>query len=95
MSSRLPVVYEFIGSTLRVTVVCSGATISPGESILITASETVLGSMGLISSGNGLYYADHPLPGFACHLANKVVGVISANTYVRYQLIEVQAPEVD
>lgn len=93
--SRLNVVNEFIGSTLRTTVVCSGATISPLSSALYNGSETLISSISMVSSGNGFYYGDLLLPMSKQWMLNEIVGVINTNTYRRFQLIDVQKPEVD
>lgn len=93
--SRLNVVTEFVGSTLRTTLVCSGATVSPASSALYNGSETLVGSMSMTSSGNGHYYCDQTLPMSRQWLVNEVIGVINANTYRRYQLVDIQRPEVD
>ncbi len=93
--SRLNVVTEFVGSTLRTTAVSSGATISPISTALYTGSEQLVSSVSMTSSGNGFYYGDILLPMSKQWMLSEVIGVINANTYRRYQLIDVQKPEVD
>lgn len=91
---RLPTVVDFIGSTVRVTLVCSGATISPAVSRIWTASDTLVGSLTATDSGGGHYYFDHAMPMTPGHYVNEVLGTINANTYRRYQLIELRYPRV-
>lgn len=86
---------EYIGSTLRATFISSGATASPIYSALRDASDTLVSSVAATSSGNGHYYADLPLPTSACWLVNEWGAVINANTYRRFQLVEVVKIEVD
>jgi hypothetical protein len=88
-------VTEYIGSTLRATFVNSGATVSPLSSALRDSEDVLVSSVTATSSGNGFYYAEHAMPMSACWLVNEWIGVINANTYRRYQLVEVQKPEVD
>lgn len=85
---------EYIGSTLRSTFVSSGATVSPIYSALRDANEALVSSVAGVSSGNGFYYADLPLPTSACWLVNEWGGVIGVSTYRRFQLVEVVKPEV-
>jgi hypothetical protein len=92
--SRPPIITEYIGSTLRATFVCSGATIS-GYSRLLDGSNALVTSRALVDSGNGHMYADLPLPNSAQWMVNEHVGVINANTYRRFALVEVKAVEVD
>lgn len=93
--SRPRVITEFIGSTLRATFVCSGATVSPLSASLFDKSESLVNSVAATSSGDGHYYADLSLPNSAQWMVNKWSGVINANTYVRFALVHVQAVEVD
>ena len=91
---RLSTVVDFVGSTIRVTMVCSGATVSPLHSALYAADDTLVSSVTATSSGNGHYYADHLLPTTPGHYVNEAIGVISTNTYRRYQLVEARRPRV-
>ena len=93
--TRPRIITEFIGSTLRSTFVCSGATASPIYSALFDKSEQLVNSVAATSSGDGHYYADLALPNSAQWMVNKWSGVINANTYVRFALVHVQAMEVD
>jgi hypothetical protein len=93
--SKLNIVTEYIGSTLRSTFINSGATASPIYSCLRDKDDVMVSSRAGVDSGNGHYYADLPLPTSACWMVNEWGAVISANTYRRFQLIEVAKPEVD
>ena len=95
MNPRLNIVHDFVGSTLRTTLVNSGATITPISSALINGSETLISSKAMTSSGNGFFYADLSLPNTPQWLVNEFIAVINANTYKKYQLINVVKPEVD
>jgi hypothetical protein len=90
--SRIQVIEEFIGSTLRVTWVNSGVNYSPLHSALFDASSTLVHSISHSNSGNGFYYADHPLPATPQWLMNRQMGVTGANTYAKFQLVNVQHP---
>lgn len=89
------VITEYVGSTLRTTFVCSGATVSPIYSALFNGSEQLVNSVAATSSGDGHYYADLSLPNSAQWMVNKWGGVINANTYVRFALVQVKAVETD
>ena len=89
------IVTEYIGSTLRSTLVCSGATITPLYSALYGPAETLVNSAAGVSSGDGHYYADLALPNSAQWMVNKWVGVIGVNTYVRMGLVRVKTLETD
>lgn len=93
--SKPAIITEYIGSTLRSTFVCSGATISSGFSCLRDATNAVVTSRAMVDSGNGHMYADLPLPNSAQWMVNEQVGVINANTYRRLGLVEVKTVEVD
>jgi hypothetical protein len=89
------IITEFIGSTLRATFVCSGATVSGLFSALYDRNEALVNSVAGVSSGDGHYYADLSLPNSAQWMVNKWSGVIDANTYVRFALVQVRTMEVD
>lgn len=91
----LPVLTEFAGGTIRTTWINSGATASGLSSSLWDKDNTLVSSIAQTSSGNGHYYADLAVPSSAGNYLNKQVGVIDANTYVRWQILRVIAPEVD
>ena len=91
---RPPIIIEYIGSTLRATLVCSGATIS-GYSCLRDGSNAVVTSRTAADSGNGHLYADLPLPTSAQWLVNEWGVIINANTYRRFALVNVRGIEVD
>jgi hypothetical protein len=91
----LPVITEFIGSTLRTTWVNTGASASGISSALIDRNGTLVTSASQTSSGNGHYFADLPMPLVPGNYLNEQKGVISSNTYIRYQIVKLTAPEVD
>jgi hypothetical protein len=91
---KYSVITDFVGSTIRTTMVCSGATISPIYSALYDATDALINSVAATSSGNGHYYADHLLPTSPGHYLNEVGGVIGVNTYRRYQLVEARRPRI-
>lgn len=90
---RIGIVEEFIGSTLRTTWVNSGVTYTQGYSALFSVDSTLVNSVAHVSSGNGFYYADHPLPTSRCSLVNEQCGVTATNTYRRYQQVNVLEPD--
>lgn len=93
--SRPPIITEYIGSTLRATFVCSGATITNAYACLRDRDHVVINSVTAISSGNGHLFADLPLPNSAQWLVNEWGAIINTNTYRRFALVEVKAVEVD
>jgi hypothetical protein len=93
--SKPPIITEFIGSTLRATFVCSGATISGASSSLRNGSHSLVTSLAATSSGNGHMFADLPLPTSAQWMVNEWIAVINANTYRRFALVDIQGVEVD
>lgn len=92
---REVIIREFVGSTLRATFVCSGATVSPLWSNLIDRAGAVVSSAAAVSSGNGHYYTQHSLPNSAQWMVAKWSGVIDSSTYVRFALVNVRNMEVD
>lgn len=90
-----PIITEYIGSTLRSTFVCSGTPFVGGYSCLRDAANAVVTSRAMVDSGNGHMYADLPLPSSAGWLVNEQVGIINANTYRRFALVDVKTVEVD
>lgn len=89
-----PIITEYIGSTLRATFVCSGATLS-GYSCLRDASHAVVTSRAAVDSGNGHLYADLPLPNSAGWMVNEWGVTLNGNAYRRFALVEVLGVEVD
>lgn len=89
------IITEYIGSTLRATLVCSGATITDGYSCLRDASNALVTSRAAVNSGNGFLYADLPLPTSAQWMVNEWGATINANTYRRFALVDVKTVEVD
>ena len=92
--SRPPIFTEYIGSTLRATLVSSGATIS-GYSCLRDGSNAVVTSRAAVDSGNGHLYADLTLPSSAQWMVNEWGVTINGNAYRRFALVEVKTVEVD
>lgn len=91
---RPPIIVEYIGSTLRATLVCSGATVL-GYSCLRDGANALVTSKTAADSGNGHLYADLPLPTSAQWMVNEWAVTINANTYRRFSLVNVRAVEVD
>jgi hypothetical protein len=92
--SKPNIVTEYIGSTLRATLVCSGATIT-GYSVLRDGSNAVVTSRAAVDSGNGHVYADMPLPTSAQWMVNEWAVTINSNTYRRFTMVNVKTVEVD
>ena len=92
---RINVIEKVAGTTIRTTLISSGATISPCVSTLRTGSETLASSVTATASGDGHYYAVHLLPSTPAWYVNEWIGVINANTYIERQFIRSRAPEVD
>lgn len=83
------VIHDYIGSTIRVTWVNSGVIYSPISSALFDCNSTLVHSVAQTSSGNGFFYADHPLNvGSRQYMVNEQIGVTNANTYRRYQIVD-------
>jgi hypothetical protein len=93
--SRPPIITEYVGSTLRATLVCSGATISGAYSCLRDTNHALVASLAATSSGNGHMYADLPLPTSAQWMVNEWGAIINSNTYRRFGLVDVRGVEVD
>lgn len=89
------IITEYIGSTLRATLVCSGATISGAYACLRDASNVVVTSRASVDSGNGHIYADLPLPTSAQWMVNEWGAIINTNTYRRFAFVQVKTLEVD
>lgn len=88
-------VTDFAGSTLRTTWVNSGATASQIYSALLDRDGLLVSSVSQQSSGGGFYYADLALPNTPGNYLNKQGGTIDSNPYVRWQIVNIVAPEVD
>lgn len=91
----LQTVTDFVGSTIRTTWVNSGTTATQIYSALLDRNGALVSSMSQVASGDGHYYADLALPTTPGNYLNKQSGVIDANTYVRWQIVKLIAPEVD
>lgn len=84
------------GSTIKATWVSSGVTAGVISSALLSGSGTVVHSTAGVSSGNGLYYALHPVPNTPdTWYVNEWFTTISANTYRSRALINALLPGVD
>lgn len=93
--SRIGTLEIIAGTTLRSTLVSSGATMSPACSNLLSGSGTLVDSSAAVSSGNGFYYAIHQLPNTPCWYVNKWFAFISPNTYVAAQYVKAIVPGVN
>lgn len=94
MNSRMNIINEFVGSTLRTTWVNSGASASPISSALYGPTNALVSSVAQTSSGGGFYYADITLPGSRQWMLNEQVATVDGRLYKRYQLIHVQQPRI-
>jgi hypothetical protein len=92
---RPAVIEKLAGTTLFVTFVNTGATASPISSAVLDKNETLVNSVAATSSGNGMYYATHLMPGSAQWLVNEWKAVIAPNTYVERQFVRVFKMETD
>lgn len=92
---RIPVTELIAGTTLRATWVSSGTTPSGITSILRDRSETIVNTATPVDSGNGLWYAVHPLPNTPGWFVNEWRSVMASNTYSDRQFIKAIYPEVD
>jgi hypothetical protein len=89
------IITEYIGSTLRATLVSSGSTLTGVFSCLRDKENVLVTSRAAVDSGNGHWYADISLPSSAQWMVNEWGCTISGNTYRRFALVEVKAVEVD
>lgn len=89
------IITEYIGSTLRATLVCSGATITNAFSCLRDRENAIVTSLAATSSGNGHMFADLPLPNTPQWMVNEWGVVLNTNTYRRFALVNVRGLEVD
>lgn len=92
---RINTVEVIAGTTIRTTWVSSGVAASPICSALLTGSETVVHSVAAVDSGNGHYYAVHPVPSSGGWYVNRWLASIGVNTYENRQLVRAQRLEVD
>lgn len=92
---RINVIDVIAGTTLRMTWTNSGATVDSIASRLINGSETIVNTITPVSSGNGHYFAVHPIPNTPGWYVNEWVASIAANTYVNRQFVKAFKPEVD
>ena len=93
--ARPPVIEKLAGTTIKLTFVSSGSIASPISSSLLDKNEQLVNSIAAASSGNGMYYALHTLPGSAQWMVNLWIAVVQANTYQERQFIRVRTMEVD
>lgn len=92
---KWPIVDVLAGTTLKAAWVNSGAVPSPIISCVYDRNEALISSVAATASGNGFYYAVHPLPNSSAWYVNKWFATINASTYVNAQLVRAIAPEVD
>lgn len=93
---RVNIIEKIAGTTIKVTWVNSGVTVSPLSSALLDRNEALVHSIAASSSGDGFYYALHPLPTSPGQwYVNQWIGVINANTFKERQLVKAIFPEVD
>jgi hypothetical protein len=84
---RIPVVDVIAGTTLRTTWVSSGMVPTSILSSLRSGSETLVHSISAVSSGNGFFFALHPVPISGGWYINEWVAQVGVNTYVNRQLV--------
>ena len=84
---RIQTVECIAGTTIRTTWVSSGVTAAPICSALRSGSETLVHSAGAVDSGDGHYYALHPIPTSGGWYINEWVAQVGVNTYVNRQLV--------
>jgi len=85
--------YEAL-STVKFTWVSSGASPTFIASTIVDKTETLVSSVTATDSGNGHYYANHPVPNTPGFYVNKWIGQISVNTYLSAQRFRVIRTEV-
>jgi hypothetical protein len=91
----LKVLDTIVGATMKLTWVNSGITPSGIQCNLYDKTETLVGSVAGVSSGNGFYYAPLLIPNSAGVFVNKWFSVINGNTYVTPQYIRATRYEAD
>lgn len=84
---RIQSVECIAGTTIRLTWVSSGVAPDTIRSVLLSGSETMVSSLGATNSGNGHFYALHPIPTSGGWYVNEWVAVVGVNTYVNRQLV--------
>jgi hypothetical protein len=92
---RPNVVYVVAGTTLKLTWITSGATVSPLHSALIDKTESLVSSVAATSSGDGHYYALHTIPNSTAWYINEWFGFINPSTYVARQLVQAERLRVN
>jgi hypothetical protein len=92
---RLQVTDVIGGTTLRATWISSGTSVDSIYSHLLSNSETVVNTATPVSSGDGHYFALHPIPTTPGWYVNEWIALIAANTYVNRQFVRAIRPEVD
>jgi hypothetical protein len=92
---RIPVTEVIGGTTLRATWISSGTTVSSVYSTLLSGSESIVNTATPVDSGDGHFFAIHPIPTTPGWYVNEWIALIAANTYVDRQFIRAIRPEVD
>lgn len=91
---KIPITERIAGTTIRTTMVSSGAVGATVSSALFDKNESLINSVAGVASGNGFYYAIHTLPKTPAWYANEWIAIINTNTYVDRQFIRGVHPEV-
>lgn len=92
---RIPVTERIAGTTLRATWISSGTAVSSIYSILRDSEEAIVNTATPVDSGNGHFFAIHPIPTSAGWYVNEWVAIVAANTYIDRQFVRSIRPEVD
>lgn len=92
---RIPVVDVIAGTTLRTTWVSSGMVPTTILSSIRSGSETLVHSIAAVASGDGHFFALHPVPTSGGWYINEWIAILASNTYVDRQLIRSQRLEVE
>jgi hypothetical protein len=92
---RIPITEIIAGTTIRTTWISSGTTASGMTSILRDKVDAVVNTATPVDSGNGFWFAVHPIPNTRDWYVNEWFAIIAANTYTNRQFIKAIKPEVD
>jgi len=92
---RMNVREKVAGSTYKATWVSSGGIPNPITSSLIDKNKTVVSSISAVASGNGAFYALHPVPNTPGWYVNEWRALAGGFQYVNRQLLHVINEDVD
>jgi hypothetical protein len=92
---RIPTFEVLAGTTLKLTWVNSGATVTAISLSLWDRNEVLVNSVTPTNSGNGHYYAPLLVPTSDSWYVARAVAVVDAATYVNRALVKCYRLEVD